>query len=205
MYTMHRRYPLLRGRNDQRRARRRTGPARLIGRATGLLLCLVLLIACGGNGGTPASITLTATAGAVRPSAPATPQLPVASPTATSPLLTATPLPPTTTSLPTPQPSAVSPTTISPTATPGVLAQPGTVAVQIVDFAFTPETLTVPVGTTVVWTNTGVQHTTTSLDKLWGSLVMEQGDTFSFTFTQPGVYHYICGLHPDMEAMVIVR
>jgi plastocyanin len=82
---------------------------------------------------------------------------------------------------------------------------PGTVEVQIVDFAFVPATLIVPVGTTVRWTNTGVEHTTTSRDNVWGSEVLERGETFSFRFTQPGTYPYICGLHPDMTAVVIVQ
>jgi len=79
--------------------------------------------------------------------------------------------------------------------------------VRIVDFAFEPATLTVPVGTTVIWRNTGVQHTVLTLT---GSVriasdVLEGGDAFSFTFAQSGTFPYVCGLHPDMEGTIVVR
>ena len=81
----------------------------------------------------------------------------------------------------------------------------GTVEVKIVDFAFDPPTLTVPVGTKVTWTNTGVQHTVLSLDGVFSSKILDRGDTFSFTFDKAGTFKYMCGLHPDMKATIVVQ
>ncbi len=73
------------------------------------------------------------------------------------------------------------------------------------DFGFEPDTLTVPVGTAVTWKNTGSQHTTTSVDKIWDSGNLATGATFSFTFAKAGSYEYRCALHPTMRGTVEVR
>jgi plastocyanin len=79
------------------------------------------------------------------------------------------------------------------------------VEVSIVDFGFDGETVEVPVGTTVRWTNDGlVIHTTTSTDGLWDSAIMDPGDTFSFTFDEAGTYEYLCSLHPNMVGTIVV-
>jgi plastocyanin len=94
----------------------------------------------------------------------------------------------------------------SPAASPG--ASPiavQEVKVEIKDLAFSPQTIEVPVGTTVTWTNEDVtQHTVVSEDKLFGSEILQKGDTFSYTFDEPGTYDYICSLHPSMKGQVIV-
>src|SRR4051812_38839909 len=81
-----------------------------------------------------------------------------------------------------------------------------TVPVTIQNFAFSPQTLTVAPGTTVVWTQKdSTAHTVTSDTGAWpdsGSLA--QGKTFAHTFTQPGTYPYHCAIHPFMTAKVIV-
>ena len=78
------------------------------------------------------------------------------------------------------------------------------VTIDIVDFAFEPAEVTVPVGTTVTWVNVGpTDHTTTAYvggDKFWDSRIMAEGDVFSFTFEEPGSYDYLCALHPSMTA-----
>jgi plastocyanin len=82
---------------------------------------------------------------------------------------------------------------------------PQAVAIDIKDFAFSPQTLTIPVGTTVTWTNQDVTaHTTTAKDKTWDSNILQQGATFSYTFDTPGTYDYICSLHPNMTAQIVV-
>ena len=79
------------------------------------------------------------------------------------------------------------------------------VTIEIRGFAFGDgQTLTVPVGTTVVWVNRdSVPHTVTGgpLD----SPVLNTGDTFTFTFTEPGTYEYICKLHPSMRHTIVVQ
>ena len=86
---------------------------------------------------------------------------------------------------------------------------PSEVIVRIFDFGFDKSDMTVPVGTTIMWVNTGaVQHTTVSLvdgERYWDSGIMEPGATFSFTFNEPGTWAYVCGLHPDMTGTVTVE
>jgi len=82
-----------------------------------------------------------------------------------------------------------------------------TVTVEISNFAFQPASVTIQVGDTVTWTNLdSAAHTATDTGS--GSLfdgVMNQGESFSYTFTQAGTFHYICTFHPDMTGTVIVQ
>lgn len=79
------------------------------------------------------------------------------------------------------------------------------VSITIADFAFSPQTIEIPVGTTVTWTNNDVtQHTATAKDGTWDSGILGQGDTFSFTFDTAGTYDYICSLHPNMTGQIVV-
>jgi plastocyanin len=85
-------------------------------------------------------------------------------------------------------------------------AAPAAAAVQIKDFAFAPQLLTVKPGTTVTWVNSDEDpHTVTATDKSFHSAALDTRDKFSFTFTKPGQYGYFCALHPHMTAKVIVR
>ena len=75
----------------------------------------------------------------------------------------------------------------------------------MVDFAFSPATITVPAGTTVVWTNQdAAAHTTTSDTDVWDSGSMAQGQPFSATFNSPGTFPYLCTIHPFMGGTVAV-
>lgn len=78
--------------------------------------------------------------------------------------------------------------------------------VTIDNFTFTPQTLTVPVGTTVTWTNRDdVPHSATSTEKRFNSGLLDTDEKFSFTFTVAGEYPYFCGIHPHMTGKIIVR
>src|SRR5574340_635540 len=78
--------------------------------------------------------------------------------------------------------------------------------VKIDNFRFVPATLSVPVGTTVTWTNSDdVPHTVVSDDKLFKSKALDTDDKFSFTFTRPGTYNYFCSVHPKMTARIVVQ
>jgi predicted lipoprotein with Yx(FWY)xxD motif len=81
-----------------------------------------------------------------------------------------------------------------------------TASVAIENFAFSPASLTVPIGTTVAWTNMDrVAHTVTSDSGAWadsGSLAPHH--TFSHTFTQAGTFPYHCAIHPFMVGRIIV-
>ncbi len=72
-------------------------------------------------------------------------------------------------------------------------------------YNFVPASLTVTVGTTVTWTNKdNVIHTVEAGDKSWGSKDMNQGDTYSYTFTKAGTYPYGCTQHPLMKGTITV-
>ena len=63
---------------------------------------------------------------------------------------------------------------------------------------FAPASITVPVGTTVTWADVSGSHTTTSYDGLWDSGDrLPAGQSFSYTFNQPGVYRYYCKPHEN--------
>ncbi|HTE85049.1 MAG TPA: cupredoxin domain-containing protein [Dehalococcoidia bacterium] len=70
------------------------------------------------------------------------------------------------------------------------------VAIETGDNYFSPLQITVSAGDTVVWTNIGADsHTITSGDGSWGTDDIEPGATYSYTFTQPGTYPYVCLIH----------
>jgi plastocyanin len=78
--------------------------------------------------------------------------------------------------------------------------------VTIAGFAFSPAILTVPVGTTVTWTNNdAATHTATSKTSVFDSKDLTQGKSFSFRFTTPGTYQYICIYHSNMLGTIVVQ
>jgi plastocyanin len=78
--------------------------------------------------------------------------------------------------------------------------------VKIDNFVFGPQTLTVPVGATVTWTNKDdIPHTTVSTDGVFKSKVMDTDEKFSYTFTKAGTYSYFCSVHPKMTGKVVVQ
>ncbi|GAB2736578.1 hypothetical protein GCM10010442_66900 [Kitasatospora kifunensis] len=79
-------------------------------------------------------------------------------------------------------------------------------AVNISGFAFSPASLTVPVGTTVTWTNHDpVTHTVTSTGSGPLKGTVNAGATYSYTFTTAGTYAYVCTIHPGMAGTVTVK
>ena len=88
----------------------------------------------------------------------------------------------------------------SPAASPAATSEEG---IEIVDFAFARESVTVAPGTTVVWTNAGsAPHTVTG--DFGDSGTLETGQTFEFTFTEPGTFAYVCAFHPNMVGEIVV-
>lgn len=81
-----------------------------------------------------------------------------------------------------------------------------TVPAEIKGYAYTPEDITVATGDTVTWKNSDTApHTVTSTSGgTLDSPNMAQGDSWSFTFTQPGTYPFYCAIHPDMKGTVTV-
>jgi len=106
--------------------------------------------------------------------------------------------------------SATTTANAAPTATdtvPGATAAPSGAgaAVEIAGYKFGPQTLTVPVGTTVTWTNNDDDpHTVTAKDGSFRSDTLHKGSTYQHTFDSPGTYTYLCSIHPFMVATVVV-
>jgi plastocyanin len=85
-------------------------------------------------------------------------------------------------------------------------AASGDASVTIQNFDFHPMAISVPVGATVTWKNLdGEPHTVTSTDGSFRSEALDEDDTYSFRFTKPGVYKYLCTIHPRMMASVTVK
>ena len=112
---------------------------------------------------------------------------------------------------PTTAPTATTAPSPTATAVPSPTAASGnTKMVTVINgndgFAFSPASLTVTVGTTVVWQNgTGAPHTVTSDTGSTLNGMLNTGGTYSFTFTKAGTYSYHCEIHPYMKAMIIVH
>ncbi len=96
--------------------------------------------------------------------------------------------------------------TASLTAAGAAFATAGDASVTIKNFDFHPMAVTVPVGATVTWKNLdGEPHTVTSTNGSFRSEALDEDDTYSFRFTKPGVYKYLCTIHPRMVATVTVK
>jgi plastocyanin len=88
-----------------------------------------------------------------------------------------------------------------------------TYSVAIIDYAFQPLHINIMTGTTVVWTYASSWkdfHTVTSdpgTNKTQGGTALlnsgslSPGQSFSYTFNQPGYYPYQCSFHPTLASM----
>jgi plastocyanin len=85
----------------------------------------------------------------------------------------------------------------------------GPVAVDIPGHSFSPADITVPVGTTVTWTNHDKDpHTATNDDGsavTFDSGMLTTGKSFSFTFSTAGKFPYHCTFHSEMHGTVTVQ
>ena len=78
-------------------------------------------------------------------------------------------------------------------------------AVSVGDGFFAAAAITVAVGDTVTWTNDDDSpHTVTSGDGTFDSGNLDPGQQFSFTFTTPGTYAYVCAYHEEMTGTITV-
>jgi plastocyanin len=85
----------------------------------------------------------------------------------------------------------------------------GSTLVAIRGFAFVPNDVHVKAGNSVTWLNcepAGTpSHTSTSSQGVWQSPLLAPGEAFTQTFTTPGVFPYICAVHPFMTASITVE
>jgi plastocyanin len=71
-------------------------------------------------------------------------------------------------------------------------------------YRFAPEAITVPTGSTVMWTNNDNFTHNVTLEGA-SPLPLAPGEAVSHTFDAPGTYAYVCTLHPkDMRGSVLV-
>ena len=86
---------------------------------------------------------------------------------------------------------------------------PTALILDIDEFAFAPDSLEVAAATEVTWRNlqSGVSHTVTADDGSWqgtDSGTLQEGASFSYTFSSAGSYTYHCSIHPSMIGSVTV-
>jgi amicyanin len=85
------------------------------------------------------------------------------------------------------------------------VARAATHELVIAKFSFGPPSLTITAGDTVTWTNLDAAlHSVTSVNGAFDSGEFGEGETFSFTFTTPGTYDYLCTPHPQMTGQIVV-
>lgn len=78
--------------------------------------------------------------------------------------------------------------------------------VIIDNYAFSPASLSVKVGTTVTWINHDDDaHTVDSTQGKFKSATLNKGDKFEFRFTEAGEYPFYCRFHPKMTGKVVVQ
>ena len=106
----------------------------------------------------------------------------------------------------------------------GAAAPAASAAITIHTFAFNPNPVRVKVGTTVTWKNDDqIAHTVTAGQRTYFEDGPSKGQTkdiqrsgefdhqldgagtsFSYTFKTAGTFHYLCTIHPGMDAEVVV-
>lgn len=67
--------------------------------------------------------------------------------------------------------------------------------VTLTNYAYQPKSLTVPVGTTVIWRDLEGTHTVHADRRAFHSSPLVPGRGFSHTFREPGIYLYHCDFH----------
>ena len=81
---------------------------------------------------------------------------------------------------------------------------PGPNAVNIVDYTFNPNTITVPVGTTITWKNTASRTHTVTMDNGTFDETVLAGASLPETFATAGTFTYHCSIHSQMTGTVVV-
>jgi plastocyanin len=72
-------------------------------------------------------------------------------------------------------------------------------------WGYAPSSSEISPGTWVTWSNNGQDaHTVTAADGSFDSGNLDPSEGFSWYFDQPGVYAYLCSLHPWMTGRVSV-
>ncbi len=77
--------------------------------------------------------------------------------------------------------------------------------VEIVEFTYEPDPVTIEAGGKVIWINRdSAPHTATADDGSFDTGTLEEGKLGSESFKDAGSYPYFCEIHPDMRGTVEV-
>jgi plastocyanin len=77
--------------------------------------------------------------------------------------------------------------------------------VKIRNFKFEPTNLAIAVGKTVQFVNLDEEpHTATATDGTFNSKALDTDQTWNYIATKPGIYDYICSIHPFMKGTLTV-
>jgi plastocyanin len=79
--------------------------------------------------------------------------------------------------------------------------------IEIKEFAFNPQTLTVKSGEKITWINHDEEpHTVVSVGKKFQkSSALDTDQEFTITAGAPGTYEYFCSVHPKMTGTIVVE
>ena len=79
--------------------------------------------------------------------------------------------------------------------------------IEIKDFAFNPQKITVKSGEKITWINHDEEpHTVVSVGKKFPkSSGLDTDQEFSITAGAPGTYEYFCSVHPKMTGTIVVE
>jgi plastocyanin len=79
--------------------------------------------------------------------------------------------------------------------------------IEIKDFAFNPQTITLKAGEKVTWINRDEEpHTVVSVEKQFKkSTALDTDQEFTITAGAPGTYTYFCSVHPKMTGTIVVE
>jgi plastocyanin len=79
--------------------------------------------------------------------------------------------------------------------------------IEIKDFAFNPQTITVKSGEKITWINRDEEpHTIVSVEKQFKkSSALDTDQEFTITAGAPGTYTYYCSVHPKMTGTIVVQ
>src|SRR5438067_3882063 len=82
---------------------------------------------------------------------------------------------------------------------------PKPMRVTIKGMQFSPATVTIKVGQTVIWANADDRdHTVVAADGSFKSGNLPAGASYSFTFSKKGKFAYGCSYHPRMKGVIMV-
>jgi plastocyanin len=81
----------------------------------------------------------------------------------------------------------------------------GPVKIDIRDFKYVPETVTVRAGSPVTWINDDMAPHTATATGVFDTGTVQRGDSKALTLSKPGSYSYVCEFHPFMKATVVVK